>query len=805
MTRALREVVVLPALALLALTGQAAAQEQAPAGGAVEGEVRFGIQYFLDQKEPGSTKFAEYRDVPNGFVAERLFLSWTPKQGFFLDVDALDVTQRDQRIGLNVGKTDLWRVNLHWTENRRLWTDDSATLFSQHSNAVFTLEDSFQSAVQSAVVANADLDGDDIWDPGTKGRVVQLAVGSAATDVFVGHQRRAGGVAFEFTPTRRWTFALSADRERREGTTPQNLGMYFSHAPAEVAAPYDLKTDWVQGSAEFSSRHYNVGLQVTTSAFETGYSSLTWDNQLFLMDTATANPLVANPGRGRMSLWTDSNWTRLAVFAGFNLPGRTRIDASFSRIETTQEESSFLPMTINSLLAPSALPASHFDGEHTTTYGQVRITSRPFKQFRWGAWARLFELSNDSPDLTFSDYVVTDYQIPVCGNVNVCDANGNMNPADDRIARRSLPYGYERINAGALVGWSPASWFDGTLSFERENMQRDFSAVEDSDEDTVKLALDFDAGEKWGVRTMLRHQERRADGYDAHYLEESFPIGEPTEAAFNEGSRRFYWTDRDRDSASLLVDWTPVESWSLYAEGTYQNDEYMDPETGRKLGDSFTVMEDRNFDTVLETYDILLAGRTDDKMTSWTVGAAFTPSPRIGVSADYTFERWKYGLESRYRNVVAGVGTDDPLDNWGSDVQDDYVTINVGVEAALTSDAKWQLSIDAARSRGTGDIETHFVPGGAASGNTTLSEFPELKTTFTRASAALRHTLRANFDYAVRYWYENWNEDNFSADFNRPYMGAPSQDPSMAQALYLGLDFKDYTNHILSVMMRYRY
>lgn len=807
MRHAVRARFALPVLVLLsaAPVARAIAQETPPPGGAVEGEVRFGLQYYLSQQQPNSAKFEEYRDVPNGFVAERLLFSWTPDQRFHLDVDALDVTQRDQRIVVDFGKTDLWRGTIHWTENRRLWTDDASTLFARHDNAVFTLEDSFQSAVQAAVVANVDSDGDNVWDPGTKGRVVQLAVQSGAQDVFVGHQRRTGGIAFEITPSRRWTFSLAADRDRRDGTTPQTLGMYFALSPAEVAAPYDLRTDWLKGSAEFSSPRANVGLQVSTSVFETGFNSLTWDNQLFLTDTATANPLVANPGRGRMSLWTDSNWTRLGVFAGFNLPARTRIDASFSRIETMQEEDSLLPMTINSLLAPSPLPASRFDGEHVTTYGQVRITSHPFKQLRWGAWARLFELSNHSPKLTFDDYVQTDYQIPVCGNVNVCDANGNANPADDRIARRNLPYGFERINAGAMVGWSPVSWFDGAVSFERENMQRDFSAVEDSDEDTVKLTLDFDPGERWGLRATLKRQERRADEYDVHYQEESFPIGEPAEAGFNEGSRRFYWTDRDRDAATLLADWSPTERWSLYAEGTYQNDAYMDPETGRKLGDSFTVHEDRNFDTVLETYDILLAGRTDDRMTSWTVGAAFTPSPRIGLNADYTFERWKYGLESRYRNVVAGVGTDDPLDNWGSDVTDDYKTANFGLEMGLTRDSKWHLSIDSACSKGTGDIRTHFVPGGAASGDTSLTRFPELKTTLIRATAELRHTLRANLDYAVRYWFESWNEDNFSADFNRPYMGAPRQDPSMAQALYLGLDFKDYTNHIISVMMRYRY
>ena len=806
MTHRRRVLAGLQVLLLVAAAVPAAAEEASTAREAstISGEISFGLQYYLDQLKSDSAKFEEYQDVPNGFVAEQLLFSWSPGRRFYLNVNAIDVTQLDQRIQVDFGTTDLWRGRIRWIENQRLWTDQAETLFAQRSGATFKLEDSFQSAVQAASPTNVDANGDDIWDPGSKGSVVQAAVDQGAQDVFVGHERQTGGIGFEFTPTRAWSFALSAIRDRRDGTTPQNLGMYFSLAPAEVAAPYEFSTDWLQGAVEYSREKFNLGLQVSASTFETNFTSLTWDNQLFLVDTATANPLQANPGRGRMALWTDSDWTRVGVFAGFNLPGHTRIDATISRIETTQDEP-LLAMTINSLLIPAPLPASSFDGEHRTTSGQIRITSRPIREFRWGAWARLFEMANESPELTFDDYVQTDYAIPVCGNVNICDANGNGNPADDRIARRSLPYAYERRNAGALVGWTPAPWFDGTLSYERENMQREFSAVEDADEDIYKLTMDFDVSERWGIRTTLRHQERRADEYDAHYLEESFPIGEPTVAAFNEGSRRYYWTDRDRDTASLLVDWTPSEKWSFYGEATYQDDDYTDPETGKDIGDSFTVLEDRNFDGINETYDILLAGRTTDKMSSWTVGGSFVTGPRVVVSADYTFERWEYGLETRYRNVTAGVGTDDPLDNWGSDVEDDYQTITVGLESTLTADAKWHLSLDFSQSTGTGNIETHFVPGGATSGDTTLTEFPELKTTFTRGMVALKHLLRPTLDYAVRYWYENWDEENFSADFNRSYMGAPSQDPSMAQALYLGLDFKDYTNHILSVMMRYRY
>lgn len=613
----------------------------------------------------------------------------------------------------------------------------------------------------------------------------------------MGHERKTGGVGFEFTPSRHWTFSVQADRERRRGTAPQTLGMYFSLAPAEVAAPYDLRTDWVTGMAEFASRRLNVGVQLTASTFDTGFKSLTWDDQLFLNDVAV-NPNTANPGRMRMLLGTDNESFRTSVYGGIDLPGRTRIDASVARTETEQDDR-FPAMTINTLLSPTPLPDKRLDGEHETTVAQLRLSSRPLKFLRWGAWFRSFELKNESSSLVFPDYVQTDFQIPLCGNANACGATTN------RIARRNLPFGFEKRNLGASVGVSPVKWFDGSLSFEREETERDFSAVEQADEDILKLTLDFDVVQTLTLRATLKNQERRADEYHAHYYEESFPIGEPAIAAFNEGTRRFYWTDRDRDTYSFLVDWTPHERVSLYGEASYSDDDYTDPETGRAIGDSFTINEDRNFDGTDETYEILLAGRTQDRTTSYTLGVALSPSRRFNVFADYTWDEWKYGLESRYRNVAAGVGTDNPLDDWGSDTKDEYATATLGFEIGLTPNETWRLRGDGSRSRGTGEIETHFVPGGAPAGDTTLTEFPKLDTTLTLATLALTHSVLPRLDYSLIYWYESWEEDNFASDFNRPYMGDPTNDPASDRSPLLGMDFKDYTNHVVSFLIRYRF
>jgi hypothetical protein len=503
----------------------------------------------------------------------------------------------------------------------------------------------------------------------------------------------------------------------------------------------------------------------------------------------------------RQAVDFDSN--QVSLFGGVNLRGRTRIDASVSLARTNQNDP-FLPMTINTLLTPAPLPASSYDGEHKTTTARLSVSSRPARTFRWNAWYRLYNLDNKSPSLTFTDYVAADYQFPLCGNINVCDANGN-GIADDRIARRSLPYSFKRESLGALAGWMPAHWFNGSVSFERLRVDRGFSAVARSDEDIAKITLDFEVAEWLTARTTLRHQERRADQYDAAYFEASFPIGEPSEAEVNKGMRRYYWTDRDQDAYALQLDANATQKLSFYAEAAYTKDKYMDPNTGLAIGQSYTASEDRNFDGIPETYDILLAGRTDDKSTSYSVGFAFAASERFHIYGDYTWDTWAYGLATRYRNVTGGIGTDDPLDNWGSHIDDHYDTASFGLDWDIKDQHAMWLALDASWSRGTGETGTQFVPGGASSGDTTLTEFPKLDTTLAVAHASFNQRIRKNLSYSLRYWFESWKEDNFASDFNQPYMGDPGNDPGSDKSIFLGLDFKNYTNNILSFMLNYTF
>src|SRR5262245_25789201 len=116
-------------LCLGLLAALPAAGQEAPAD-EIQGEVVFGPQYYADSDNRDCKKCEEYRDVPNGLVLELLDIHWTPIPKTFFNLAVRDVTQRDQKILFEVGRQDLWRGTVHWSENPREWTDQAFQLFA---------------------------------------------------------------------------------------------------------------------------------------------------------------------------------------------------------------------------------------------------------------------------------------------------------------------------------------------------------------------------------------------------------------------------------------------------------------------------------------------------------------------------------------------------------------------------------------------------------------------------------------------------------------------------------------------------
>ena len=766
----------------------------AAAGNHTSGVVEPAVFVFIESDPNDAAKFEQYRDVPEGFVLPHFQILWEKNLepfagGMFFELDAVDAVQKDQRIHLNFGSRGLWKGKLSWTENPKRYGDGAHMLYSYQGDGVFTLPDPLQSAVQAGAASGGNNNQGDtapndlVWDAGTKGAILRDALADAP-EIDVEYQRKTGRAEFEFTPTKAWRLGFSAEREKRDGTKPQSQSVAAFNPVVELAAPVDFQTDTFSGFAEYSRKHWVLGARYTVSDFEIGQDRILFDSPVFLADTLVGT--TTNPGHGQYSLGADNNWSQWQLYFGASLPGHTRINATASGSHATQDDD-FLPHTVNSLISGDpklVLPVSSADAEYDNGLLDLRINSRPLDWLRLKAWWRDYEHDTDTPEYVFPAYAETDLAV-----------------AD---SRRNLAYGYDKENLGALVGFGPADWVEIGLSFEREDMTRERAAVEDSSEDTWKLLLDFDVNEHLFLRASYAQQDRRAHEYHIHYHEVSFPDGEANVAPINEGSRKFYWTDRDREKWSLLAQITPIQQFTIYAEAIHADSKYKDPETGQRIGTSYEVMEDRNADGTDETYDILLAGRTKDDTTSYTLGFAINPNDDWDIYVDHTWESVDWSMASRYRNISGGIGTDNPLDNWFTDVEDSYRTLTLGFHGTW-AEGRWEVRGDLAVTHATGDILTDFVDGGAASGDTDLTKFPQLDNDFTVATLAFERHLASGWDVGFQYWYEKWTYDDWQNDYNAPYIGNPNQERGASTWIQLGNDFDDYENHILSVLARYKF
>jgi hypothetical protein len=803
------------------------AEAPAPApdeGGTLETETTAGTQVVGGNAE--SNKFEEYREVPGGVVLESFSLLWRPKDRWYFETIIRDAAQEDQFSTTEFGQDKFWNVHLGWQENPRRFQDNAVTPYAIDQNFLF-LPDALQAAIQAAPTGSSDT-------VGTKSWLIRDMVNNAG-DVYLGYQRQTGSIGFEATPTPNWRFNVDAQEETREGNIPQPvfIGSSPGGSGSEIAAPVDYRTTSTSFSTEYIRDHFSAGGAMLWSTFSNDFNSFVWDNHLRITDDASAGP-----ARGRMANYPDSDYTQLRLwFSGNTSFWNTRFWLSDAWAETTQNDA-FLPMTINTAINQgttrdfngdgvvngaddpellSALPALSLHGRYDTHTPEFRLTTQPADWMRIKAWWRGYERDDKSdPFLLGGGYVAGDSGLSgTCSNAAAALGACTQDPVllgNSPIQRQRVPFDYKSIKYGIEPRFGHFGPFLFSAGLQREDITRNAGAVEDAHETTLKLTADFDGPDWLFLRASWKDMSRSADSYHAHYWEESFPNGEPNIAAFNEGMRRYYQTDRDRIEWAGLFNITPVD-WRIgfYGEAAYARSKYYDPNTGQPVGSSY--MEDiSNYcegggagctDPVEET--ILIAGRIYDDSWSYTLGLTYDhPSARFSAWTDYTWEGFNYDMASRYRNVVSNVGTDDPQDDWGSSESDRHRTWTLGFESQIRQ--KIVLSGSWVHSDSEAVLQNRYAPGGAASGDGGgLLYSPELYSSLSIAHLGLEYRAREDLSFLVRWWYEDWKSQDFAEDYTDAYNGDDNQDTGSRLWFLLGGEFEDYVVNVVQFLVRLKY
>src|SRR5207342_131518 len=327
--------------------------------------------------------------------------------------------------------------------------------------------------------------------------------------------------------------------QKHSGELPWGASFGFNN-DVEVALPYDSRTNDLTIGTEWTNARNMLRVAYSGSWFDNIAPTLVWDSPLDLDDR------VGEPGKGRMSLWP-SNSAQTVTFGGYTkLAHKTQVTGSFSYGLWSNDEP-LQPFTINSAVAPIALPRANTDAKAHVFSTTLNLTSHPSADWRFGARFRNYTYDNHMPATSITQYVAYD------GNVATTPTGGPDLYAHNRTTF-DADATYDKLKPLAL-----------TAGYTHNGNGYDARTFKSSGEDVFRLSADA-VGSSWATfRVQYEVGSRTGSGLDQTQLT---AIGEHQEM------RHYDLADRTRNRFSAQVDIVPSDAWVFSASGGLLHDDY---------------------------------------------------------------------------------------------------------------------------------------------------------------------------------------------------------------------------------------
>lgn len=516
------------------------------------GRVEIGVRQIFG--DPTSSKFREYRSIPQGLYLQRFELNLNDllNDRYFFGYQARETLEKDQSHLLSAGYHGKYRFQFRWDETPHVFTSTAKSFFTEQKPGVYSVPAQIRSTLQTSPAQLSD-----------------LLEQARPIDVFL--SRNTGGGTFIFTPTSNWSVDLGYSREKQTGTRPLGTTTNSFTNAIELPEPINYRTHQLKAGAEYAARDWGLQFGYTGSIFKNRVGELVWDNAFRTSDSATAS------SRGRIDLYPDNAAHNLNVAGAVNLPQETRFMGSATRGWMTQNDA-FLPFTINSaIVGVPSLPSSSLNGKKQTWAMNAALTNEAIPNLSLATKYRSYDYNNETPSLIFSDYVRTDSGL-------------------SGMARRNLPYAYNRQTAGLDAVLSIDKKNAIKLGYEWERLDREHRDVHRSNENTVSSSLDLNPASWLLFRTSYRRAERTPAHYEPN--EESFPLGEgPFSLGQIEELRKLDEAQRSRDRAEALVQLDLADAFSLSGSFGATKDNYK--------GTRYGVLNNRDYSLSFDAaYDV---------------------------------------------------------------------------------------------------------------------------------------------------------------------------------------------------------
>jgi len=733
--------------------------------GQTQYRVDFGTQALtLDTR---SSKFEEYRDVPDGALVSFFGLSSMTDSGRYV-ITGEDVGQQDVRYTLEAERGD-FGINLIYDQIPHRFGNDAKTLLEQTTRERFEISDTLQRSFQTSIEQQLAISPASVNFAFLRNLVSPSF--NAANSIDIGLERKRALIELGYGPGELWDWnggeaagtgpslgsaygvKVAYFQENRVGDRQAGTSFGFGNV-VETPEPIDYVTRDLGVSAELPMGKAILRGGVQYNDFENKIPSLLFDNPFRVTDgtdgrayTAPGAGSISGSSRGQVALPPNNKAITGTVGFLMKLPASSRLNADFALSQWAQNDT-LLPYTANTAITspvnasdPASLPVSSFDGKINTLAGGLSFASRPLPGLGINARYRIYEMDNNSERVEFPGYV-------------------RFDAVWEDIPRISVPYGHstQRGDVALTYDFGPVTLEGG---YRHDVVERTFRETEQTTENALRVAADFRPLRWIAVRTSYEFGSRDFNHYDPEESEHASYL-EPGPAVNQPGLRRYDQAAKDLDRISALVQLTPFEG---------------------NLGITLHLLQ--SMDDYDKKSDM---GLLTSESRSWTVEADYAPADRWSVYAFYSNEL--YDTFQRGRQSGATPSTN-PLDNWTAAIQDEVGSLGIGGTYAISNRADLKLFGRYQEVDGYNDLDS--PPGGVPDIAVDIANFDDTK--LFAASAEFEYRLTDVWRFALGGWIDDYQVRDSQTTGVTNYMPG---------GFFLAPNDADYNGNVVYLRTSYR-
>jgi len=592
----------------------------------ITGSIMPGVQQLDNTTD--SSKLTEYRDLKDNFFVPRITLSANDRDGgWVFDFSGTNVSRDDQTILAEGGRPGIWKLQADWVEVPHNYSNKAVTPYLQRAPGVFQVPATVPITFKRLATAAADTAGvlasDDLIAAYQR---TFLAPTPLAT------QTNAGRFLASWWASSALSLDLAYDRREKSGSKP-TFGPIGDRPPRtlniQIAEPVDYRTHDITVAAEHQGRGFQVRGEYLFSDFGNRIDTLQWQNVY-----TTAEPGATFDAWDRSvsvygvrPLPPDNRYHNVSATFGGDLPRDSRLTATATYGRLEQNET-LLPYSYNNdRLAVQALPRNTADALINTTNFTTDYVVSPVQRLNIRAFYRFYDLTNETPSTRWQ-YVTSD----------TSNLNGTVNYVNKRI---SVPYAWDRHNAGADATWRLPARSSLVVGYERESITREHREA-DTAENTFRATWRTRALRWMSVEARFLHGTRDGGVYNNDVTREGYWYAQ-TEATDNNNPaltfdnhpdmRRFDVSDRSRRQVDLRVNLTPRDVVAVSAYMRYRKDDFDSNVTASQplLGTGLAEQ------TATSPGDQL--GRLEDTRTRFGLDVFGQPNPRVTLNAFLNYDK----------------------------------------------------------------------------------------------------------------------------------------------------------------------